>query len=1030
MTISLPSPGSSRFSLRRRKALCHARFLIFALLVCLLSITHGQGLRCQETPLDLDFPEVVFLGEDSSRFWEAWETPLPSLIAKGAKEEPQVDLKVVERIDKGEKAARAAKRPGCAYSGAVTTSVARVAQGAEADYQQGVKRYLSEDFEGALESLSRVVESYPESQLTGYSYYFMGESFYHLGRNNEALTHFQQVVERYPNHQLLDWAHYSIGWICLEKEDFQNALSHFQAITRRHEESDLVATALFWESEALGRSGQTEQAIALKSRFLEMYPTHSRAPDVQLSMGGYLFRLHRFREAAEAFREFTVTYPSHRLTEQALYSLGQSLIYEGRYDEGISVLKSDLQRFPNTPLAGFILLGLVRGYLGNNEGDIALETCKELLGRFPHFEWTDRAFFDVGYSYLMAGEYARSVEIYQDFLKIRPGSNLKALVYLNLGEALYNLKRYGEAIDSYRLAQEVVRDDSILQEVLFKVGLSLYQQREYRRAIESWMRLREDFPDSMRRDEATYWMGEAFLQNRNPKRAMALFKDIEENPEIHPRVLDSLGRYYSQEGQWSLAIHQFLKLLDGYPNHALSAGAYLRLGEAFYNRRDYSKALSYLNELAQQGEAQNLDRVYFIQGRIYYKEGKFDLALDRFLHVVEAFSESPMAEESQYWIAWSFYRMGMHEKAIGEFTKVIDNPPSSTHAAQALLRIGDCHYDLGFYLEASLAYLEVIREFPQSREVPEAEYGILLVYERQGKYESFMERASAFFSRYPTHPLGADIMSRIAQHHLDDNQVERAILTYRELLRKYSRSDLADDAQFKLGEIYRDQQDFKSAVVEFGLVVKQYPRSSYLVEAYFEIAESYFALGNYRRALEGYERVAGGFSESHLAGKAYLRSADCFGRLDRIDFAEERLTELMERVPKDPIRVQAAMRLGLILFETMRYGEAIKVLREVTNTGDPEVASLAQLKIGEVYREIGDRSTAVVEFMKAIYLYPGQMSQVDAALFEVGEIYMEQKKWANAREIYSKVIETSGSESAREKARNILAEIDRRTENE
>jgi TolA-binding protein len=372
----------------------------------------------------------------------------------------------------------------------------------------------------------------------------------------------------------------------------------------------------------------------------------------------------------------------------------------------------------------------------------------------------------------------------------------------------------------------------------------------------------------------------------------------------------------------------------------------------------------------------------------------------------------------------------MYEKAIGEFGKVRDSPGSSEQAAQALLRIGDCYYHLGSYLEAFQTYLDVTREFPESREAPEAEYGILLALKRQGRDDDFMERANTFFSRYPDHPIGANVLTTVAQYYWHNNQVESTIAAYRELLKKYSQSDLADDVQFNLGEIYREQRDFQNAILEFGQVVKQYPRSDHLVDAYFEIAQGYFALGDYRRALEGYDRVVKKFPNSHLAGKADLRVVDCLEKLDRVDLAEKRLIELMGNPPDSQTRFQAALRVGLILFETMRYGEAIEVLREATKSGDREVASLAQLKIGEIYREIGVSSTAIVELMKVIYLYPSQMRQVEAALFEVGGIYVEQKRWTNARQVYSKVIETSHSDAVRERARRMLAEIDRKTGNE
>jgi TolA-binding protein len=490
------------------------------------------------------------------------------------------------------------------------------------------------------------------------------------------------------------------------------------------------------------------------------------------------------------------------------------------------------------------------------------------------------------------------------------------------------------------------------------------------------------------------------------------------------RALSSLGRYYFRLREWERAVQRFLEILDRYPDHPLTVDAYLGLGEAFYHRKDYPRALSYLEELAGREDVRCLDRVYLIQGRIYYEQDEFELAIDRLSFVLERFPESSLAQESQYWVACSYYRMGKYERAIEAFVAVTEHPPSSTRSAEAFFRIGECNRHLDSYEAAQKAYTRVIREYPHSRIVPKAEHGILLTLESQGDYERFDERANAFLIRYPTHPLGADILMRIARRYLDEDRVDKAIHMHRALIWRYPRNELTDDAQFRLGEIYRDQQDFERAISAFGLVVKQYPRSGYLVDAYYEIAQSYFALGDYRRALEGYERVTRGFPESHRAEEAAVGEIDCLRRLDRIDLAEARLLELRERGLETPLRSQPSLRRGLILSRAMRYGEAIEVLREVTRLAGAEEASLAQLKIGEIYREMDDSRRAINELMKTVSLYPGQTDRVDAALFEVGEIYMEQRRWVKAKRIYARVIEISSSESARKKAQEILAEIE------
>jgi TolA-binding protein len=1022
-TPLVPTPLYRRFT-----SFGAARFI--ALVVWaggLLTVSYSPRLRGEERLPGGDIPGATVLATYSvgSRDWV--EMPFPSFVTQDAKMDPKVDLTGARKVNLGTRGA-SAESPGCASTGVVLSSGKGVSRETKSDYERGLTRYISGDYKGALELLTRVAETDPVAEFSGRSSYYLADSHYHLGQTDEALRRFQQFVKTFPDHELLAWGEYSMGWIYMEQRDYRRALLHFQRATKRSEgRTPLAPEALFWQGEALGRSGQIEEAIASKRLFLEGYPNHQRMMEVQLSMGEYLFRLRRFGEASELFRRFVAIYPSHSLTEKAHFGLGQSLIYDQRYEEGIALLKEHLDLFPETSLRGSVFLGLVRGYLGKDEVDTALVFYEELALHRPDFEWTDHALFDIGYSYFRKGMYAKSVEIYQTLLKVHPESELKGFAYFNLGEAFYNLEAFGDALDSYRLARETEKVAFFIEELLFKMGLCFYQKRRYNKAIELWEMLRSNFPDSPRQEEVVYWIGDAFLQNRNPERAKAVFTELKENTNLYPKALNRLGLYYSQEAEWSSAIYVFSELLDRYPDHPLSIAAYSELGEAFYHRKDYAKALSYLDEMAVREGHENSDRGDFIRGRIHYKEGKFDLAIAAFSRLIKGFPQSPFVIESQYWIAWSYYRIGAYEKAIQAFSEVVQNAPSSRLTSQALLRVGDSYYQSGFYPEATSVYLQVLREFPHSPEVPEAEYGILLASEQQGIDGNFVEKAKAFLARYPTHPLGADSLSRLANHYLESHMIDDAIAAYRELVDKFSMSELADDAQFKLGQIYREREDLKSAIVEFSQVVKQYPESKYVVNAYFETAEGYFALGDYRRALEGYRRVASEFPESQLAPKAYLKAADCFERIGRKDLSEKRLLELMEIYPGTPIRYKGALRLGLILLENVRYVEAIKSLREATKSTDEQIASLAQVKIGEIYRKMGDHNKAVVEFRNAINLYPDQITHVETALFELGEIYGEQKRWADARETYLRVIEVAASEAAKAKARTILMEIDRRT---
>jgi TolA-binding protein len=341
--------------------------------------------------------------------------------------------------------------------------------------------------------------------------------------------------------------------------------------------------------------------------------------------------------------------------------------------------------------------------------------------------------------------------------------------------------------------------------------------------------------------------------------------------------------------------------------------------------------------------------------------------------------------------------------------------------------MGDSYYNLGEYLRARLAYLQLIKDYPDSKEAPEAEYGVILSFYRVGEYDHFIEKTGEFFGKYPKHPLGANVGLQLAEFYEENGQWEGAISAYREMLRNYPKSELADDAQFRIGEIYMNMKWFPEAIAEYEKIPRQFPDSKRVVEAWYKIGESYYALQDFRSALKGYERVIYRCPKSGWDKRSYLKASECYRVLKKPRWAAKTLKRLIALYPNDPVVYEASLSLGMLYRHGRDYRGAIASFQKASDSSDEATAALAQLRIGDAYLAVGDEEAATLEFMKVPYLYPDRADYVEEALLKVGRIYMDHGRWLEAHRIYQRLVRTAQSEETREIAGEMLERVEKET---
>jgi tol-pal system protein YbgF len=117
-----------------------------------------------------------------------------------------------------------------------------------------------------------------------------------------------------------------------------------------------------------------------------------------------------------------------------------------------------------------------------------------------------------------------------------------------------------------------------------------------------------------------------------------------------------------------------------------------------------------------------------------YLKGNFQLAIDGFEIYKEQFSESPLADNAQYWIGECYFSQGKFEETIEEFNDLILNFPHGDKISAAYLKKGLSLLELGKKEEALSVFKLMISKYPLSEETKLAQQKIKELVQENERY--------------------------------------------------------------------------------------------------------------------------------------------------------------------------------------------------------------------------------------------------------------------------------------------------------
>ncbi len=210
-------------------------------------------------------------------------------------------------------------------------------------------------------------------------------------------------------------------------------------------------------------------------------------------------------------------------------------------------------------------------------------------------------------------------------------------------------------------------------EILYRQGLTLFNKRNYSDALKKFEELKSSFPDS---PPYTLWaelkIGDCHFQKKDYAEAIGAYEEFR---KIHP-THEEIPYVYYQIGMSHFNQIRTPDRDQTSTKKALSSFEYL---VANYPPNLFTEKAKDKIEVCKKHLADN----EFEIAKFYYQEGKFQIAIIRFLALLEKFPKISGKDKTLFFLGMSYLGNDQKEKAKEAFTKIVNEYPQSPHTKES-----------------------------------------------------------------------------------------------------------------------------------------------------------------------------------------------------------------------------------------------------------------------------------------------------------------------------------------------------------
>ena len=748
--------------------------------------------------------------------------------------------------------------------------------------------FIQNKYEKVISEGKELLASYPDSENNSEVYRIMGNAYYHLGNEDQAINMLSKYVSSTDSPLRGDL--YILGVCYYNKGNYSSAVN---ALGRTVRENDALSqnAYLYLGQSYLKLKDKNNARMAFEAAATSSFDKQVK----EAAMYNYALLIHEtaftgFGESVTIFEDFLNDFPNSKYADKVNDYLVEVYLTTKNYQAALNSI--DKIKHPSTKILEAkqdILFQLGTQAFTNMELDKAVDLFSRAisLGAY-NLESRNDAYFWRWESYYRQGEYNKAISDYRTYLNNtrQRNTDMYALAHYNLGYSYFKLKEYGEALNRFRqyvnlesnqqtpayadaynrigdclfhnrqfaMAEENYTRAAQLQPSagdysVYQKGFLLGLQKDYKGKISVMDRLIREFPESQYVDDALFEKGRSYVLLDNNQAAAASFEQLMRDfpqSSLARKAGVQLGLIYFNDNQPEKAAEAYKNVISNYPGSEEAKVALQDLKSVYIELNDINSFAAYANSLGGnvRFEVSEQDSLTYLAAEKLFMRGDNEGARRSLTNYLQTFPQGAFSSNANFYLASIAFAKKDLEEAKRLFSLVLESGDTKFRE-ESWARKAEIEYLDKDYAAAmeSFKHLQVVAENPENKEA--AKLGLMRCAELTGQPQEALLAANDLLKEPKLSP---EIMSEAryvrAKAYIDLKQENKALADLKEIS-KDTRTIHGAEAKYLLAQLYYDNKDDKNAeTVLMNFIENGTPHQYWLARGFILLADIYIRQGD------------------------------------------------------------------------------------------------------------------------------------------------------------------------------------------
>ena len=748
--------------------------------------------------------------------------------------------------------------------------------------------FIQNKYEKVISEGKELLASYPDSENNSEVYRIMGNAYYHLGNEDQAINMLSKYVSSTDSPLRGDL--YILGVCYYNKGNYSSAVN---ALGRTVRENDALSqnAYLYLGQSYLKLKDKNNARMAFEAAATSSFDKQVK----EAAMYNYALLIHEtaftgFGESVTIFEDFLNDFPNSKYADKVNDYLVEVYLTTKNYQAALNSI--DKIKHPSTKILEAkqdILFQLGTQAFTNMELDKAVDLFSRAisLGAY-NLESRNDAYFWRGESYYRQGEYNKAISDYRTYLNNtrQRNTDMYALAHYNLGYSYFKLKEYGEALNRFRqyvnlesnqqtpayadaynrigdclfhnrqfaMAEENYTRAAQLQPSagdysVYQKGFLLGLQKDYKGKISVMDRLIREFPESQYVDDALFEKGRSYVLLDNNQAAAASFEQLMRDfpqSSLARKAGVQLGLIYFNDNQPEKAADAYKSVISNYPGSEEAKVALQDLKSVYIELNDINSFAAYANSLGGnvRFEVSEQDSLTYLAAEKLFMRGDNEGARRSLTNYLQTFPQGAFSLNANFYLASIAFAKKDLEEAKRLFSLVLESGDTKFRE-ESWARKAEIEYLDKDYAAAmeSFKHLQAVAENPENKEA--AKLGLMRCAELIGQPQEALLAANDLLKEPKLSP---EIMSEAryvrAKAYISLKQENKALADLKEIS-KDTRTIHGAEAKYLLAQLYYDNKDDKNAeTVLMNFIENGTPHQYWLARGFILLADIYIRQGD------------------------------------------------------------------------------------------------------------------------------------------------------------------------------------------